>query len=251
MEFLVFIAVAWLIFGGGLATVIGWIKDLFGGNSTSEARPPPAAVRTKPSTPHTYRPENRNATTPISFTPSKSGARGASDLKDINDAFTGRRLDLTQAIFECVSCHVFYQAASIAVLREANSSRCMACGSTQIVEHGKGQAHAKARNYTPDAVTLKNYRQHIGHVITFTGLVHDVKQSRRGVDYAVMFESASWTKGLKMVAFKGGVRKLGGASMLGSYKGKTLTIRGLLIHDAVFGPEIIVDDPAMIVRIEP
>jgi hypothetical protein len=66
-----------------------------------------------------------------------------------------------------------------------------------------------------------------------------------------MFESASWTKGLKMVAFKGGVRKLGGASMLGSYKGKTLTIRGLLIHDAVFGPEIIVDDPAMIVRIEP
>jgi hypothetical protein len=127
----------------------------------------------------------------------------------------------------------------------------MACGSTQIAAQGTGQTHAKARNYTPDAVTLKDYRQHIGHVITFTGLVHDVKQSRRGVDYAVMFESTSWTKGLKMVAFKGGVRKLGGASVLQSYKGRTLTIRGLLIQDPVFGPEIIVDDPAMILRVEP
>jgi hypothetical protein len=66
-----------------------------------------------------------------------------------------------------------------------------------------------------------------------------------------MFEKVSWTKGLKMVAFKGGVRKLGGAATLQTYQGKTLTIRGLLIHDATFGPEIIVDDPAMIVRADP
>jgi hypothetical protein len=251
VELLIFVAVVWLIFGGGLAALFGWVKGLFGGNSTSEARSPQPDVRTKPPAPHTYRPLSSNTPRPISFTPSKSGSRGVSDLKDINDAFTGRRLDLSLAIFECVSCHVFYQAASFAVLREANSSRCMVCGSTQIVEQGLGQTHTKARNYTPDTVTLNNYRQHTGHVITFTGLVHDVKQSRRGVDYAVMFEHASWTKGLKMVAFKGGVRKLGGAAMLRSYKGKTLTIRGLLIHDPVFGPEIIVDDPAMIVRVDP
>lgn len=245
MELLFLIAVVWLIFK------FGWLKGLFGDSSSHEARSPPGDVRAKPSTSYTYRPSSRNGTRPNSSAPFISGARGAADLRDINEAFTGRRLDLSQAIYECVSCHVFYQAASIAVLREANSSRCMACGSKEIVEQGRGQAHAQARNYTPELVTLRNYRQHIGRIITFTGVVHDVKQSRRGADYAVMFESASWTKGLKMVAFKGGVRELGGATMLRSYKGKTLTIRGLLIDDPVFGPEIIVDDPAMIMRVEP
>lgn len=176
-------------------------------------------------------------------------ARNTSNLSDINDAFTGRRLDLSQSVYECINCHVFYQAASVMVLREANNARCMVCGSTHISEHRIGQARAEARNYVPDAVTLNNYRQHIGQVITFTGYVHEVKQSRRGLDYAVMFEKTSWTRGLKMVAFRGGVRKLGGAATLINYAGKTLTIRGLLIQDPTFGPEIIVDDPAMIIRV--
>src|SRR5690606_14764532 len=149
----------------------------------------------------------------------------------------------------CSNCHVFYQEASMAVLREANSSKCMACGSSKLRRHGKGDSNAGARNHTPDTITLSNYREHIGQVVTFSGYVHEVKQSRRGLDYAVMFESKSWTKGLKMVAFRGGVRNLGGASTLKSYAGKTLTIRGLLIQDPTFGPEIIVDDPAMILRV--
>ena len=137
----------------------------------------------------------------------------------------------------------------MAVLREANASKCMACGGSQLRRHGKGDSHAGARNHTPDTVTLANYREHFGQVVTFTGYVHEVKQSRRGVDYAVMFEAKPWTKGLKMVTFKGGVKNLGGAKALQGFAGKTLTIRGLLINDRVFGPEIIVDDPAMILRI--
>ncbi|GMU70367.1 MAG: hypothetical protein AMXMBFR37_26990 [Steroidobacteraceae bacterium] len=127
----------------------------------------------------------------------------------------------------------------------------MACGSTQISQRSVASPYIGARNYIPDIVTLANYRRHIGHVITFSGYVFDVRRSRRGLDYAVMFENTSWTKGLKMVTFKGGVRKLGGAARLRSFKGKTLTIRGLLIYNAVFGPEIIVDDPSMIMEVTP
>ncbi|MCG3201203.1 MAG: hypothetical protein NFCOHLIN_01069 [Gammaproteobacteria bacterium] len=238
--------------------MFGWLRALFERSPTPpQDRSPRPEVRTKPSAPNTYRPSPRAATRPIRFTSgganrTGASARNAADLSGINDAFTGRRLDLSQPVYECVGCHVFYQAASVEVLREANSSRCMVCGSTQIAEHGKGkgQERAEARNYTPNAVALNNYREHIGQVITFTGYVYDVKQSRRGLDYAVMFERASWTKGLKMVAFRGGVRKLGGAATLKSYAGKTLTIRGLLIQDPIFGPEIIVDDPAMVIRVD-
>jgi len=127
----------------------------------------------------------------------------------------------------------------------------MVCGSTQISEFGLEQPRRQARNHTPDAVTLQTYRAHIGQVITFTGYVYDVKRSRRGTDFAVMFENTSWTKGLKMVAFRGGVKKIGGETTLIAYKGKTLTIRGLLIRDPVYGPEIIVDDPSMILRVQP
>lgn len=135
------------------------------------------------------------------------------------------------------------------VLREANAAKCMACGSLQLRRHGKGGSNAGARNYTPGAITLTNYREYIGQVVTFSGYVHEVKESRRGVDYAVMFEAKSWKTGLKMVAFRAGVKHLGGETKLKSYAGKTLTIRGLLINDKTFGPEIIVNDPAMILRV--
>jgi hypothetical protein len=137
----------------------------------------------------------------------------------------------------------------MAVLREANASKCMVCGSSELRQHGKTELNSSARNHIPDAITLSNYRNHIGQVVTFTGYVHEVKQSRRGSDYAVMFEAKSWTKGLKMVAFRGGVAKIGGAQTLRAYAGRTITIRGLLIQDKTFGPEIIVDDPAMILKV--
>jgi hypothetical protein len=125
----------------------------------------------------------------------------------------------------------------------------MVCGGASIIGVGKQTPKAGARNHVPDVVTLQNYRQHVGRVITFSGLVHKVNRSRRGTDFAVMFERASWTTGLKMVVFRHGARKFGGQTLLG-YEGKTLTIRGLLIVDPTYGPEIIVDDPSMVVRVQ-
>jgi hypothetical protein len=235
-----------------------WLKKLLGGTPQADpyARRTPQ-IRTKLPAPATYRPSARTSgTSSIKFGPApaarSSGLSPAvTNLTDINDAFTGRRLDVSQAVYECLNCHVYYQAGSVEVLRELNQSRCMVCGGSQISQFGREQRRREARNHTPDAVTLQTYRAHVGHVITFTGYVHDVKRSRRGTDFAVMFESASWTKGLKMVAFRGGVRKIGGEATLLGYKGKTLTIRGLLINDRVFGPEIIVDHPSMILRVQP
>lgn len=239
------IVVVWILFA--------WLGGSSGGSGRSggsSQRPPPEPRTRKPPT-DTYRPSSRSPTKPINFGTgaTQSASSHGGDLRDINDAFTGRRLDLAQLIFECGNCHVFYQEASMAVLREANASKCMACGSSQLRRHGKSDSNAGARNHTPDAITLTNYRDYIGQVVTFSGYVHEVKQSRRGVDYAVMFEAKPWTKGLKMVAFRGGVKNLGGGTKLKSYAGKTLTIRGLLINDRTFGPEIIVDDPAMILGV--
>lgn len=261
MEFLVVLFFIWLAY-----QIVKYLFNEFRERLQPSSRrsPPPSTSgsethvsekRTRSSSSHTYRPSVSRPGSGIVFEPvrNQSVAKSTLDhtsLSDINDAFTGRRLDTSQILYECGACHVFYQEESIAVLREANGSRCMACGSTQIAVYGVGRKANKARNYTPDAVTLDNYREHIGHVITFTGIVYEVKQSRRGSDYAVMFERASWTKGLKMVAFKGGVRKLGGASVLKGYAHRRLTVRGLLIVNPVYGPQIIVDDPTMIIRVE-
>lgn len=209
------------------------------GGSTGPSRSAPS---------HTYRPSAAGSTL-VKFRPLAAEASSPGALGEINDAFTGRRLDLSQSVHECTNCHVFYQDASMVVLREANGSRCMVCGSASLRPYGARRTDSNARNHVPGQVTLESYRGHFGQVVTFTGLVHDVKQSRRGSDFAVMFENKSWTKGLKMVAFRGGVRKLGGASALKGYAGRTITIRGLLINDRTFGPEIIVDDPSMILRV--
>jgi hypothetical protein len=246
----------WFIVG---VWVVFWLlPKLFGSSSTPPSSPPRArtdAPAPPPKSPDVYRPTNKPRQSPIKFqtpTVSTDGGELSSSpkaLEEINDAFTGRRLNASSAIFECRSCHVYYQAESVEVLREANGSRCMVCGKASIAQVGGQRPNSRARNHVPDVVTLANYRQHIGRVITFSGHVHQVKRSRRGTDFAVMFERAGWTKGLKMVVFRHGARKFGNQTLLG-YEGRTLTIRGLLVDDPTFGPEIIVDDPSMVVRVQ-
>ena len=252
-----------ILLGIGIYIVVKLVEAMNrSANSNSERRSPPTVDRTGTSSapktkspPTVYRPTAGKPKSPVRFNPvgHQSGqitGSTSSSLSEINDAFTGRRLNSNSAIYECTTCHVFYQSGSMEVLREANNAKCMVCGSTQIARHGETASRGRARNYTPDVVTLHNYREHIGQVITFTGRVCEVKRSRTGLDFAVMFERKPWAKGLKMVAFKGSTARLGGASKLMSYAGKTLTIRGLLIQHSIFGPEIIVDDPAMIIRVD-
>jgi hypothetical protein len=168
-------------------------------------------------------------------------------LAGLHDAFTGARLNPSLGFFQCANCKVYYHAASFAVLREENSSRCVACGAAAVVALTEQQSKTtKGRDYNPDVVTLANFRQHFDRVVTFEGRVHGVKLSRRGMDYAVMLENASWTKGLKLVFFRGAVSAVGGPDFINSLAGRTVRVRGLLINHARFGPEIIISERGMI-----
>ncbi|PSW06751.1 hypothetical protein C9I89_04245 [Photobacterium lipolyticum] len=87
---------------------------------------------------------------------------------------------------------------------------------------------------------------HIGSVVTFEARVVEVKESRRGNDFAVMFENKSWTKGFKLVFFRDAVRKVGGKPYISSLSGKTVRVRGLVVKHPRFGYEIIVSEKSMI-----
>ncbi|KPN91119.1 hypothetical protein AL066_12525 [Pseudomonas nunensis] len=97
-------------------------------------------------------------------------------------------------------------------------------------------------------MTLGNYHQYVGSVVTFEGLVHKVRESSRGNDYAVMFEDKSWVKSFKLVFFRGAVKKIGGSQILG-LSGKRVKVRGLIIEHPDFGFEIVVSEKAMILSV--
>ena len=69
------------------------------------------------------------------------------------------------------------------------------------------------------------------------------------MDFAVMFEQASWTKGLKLVFFRGAVGAVGGREFITGLQGRTVRVRGLLIRHPRFGPEIIISERSMILSV--
>ncbi|XUM23200.1 hypothetical protein ACRAVF_07300 [Bradyrhizobium oligotrophicum S58] len=73
--------------------------------------------------------------------------------------------------------------------------------------------------------------------------------SKRRKDYAVMFEQASWSKGLKLVFFRKSVPDAGGVAFIKSLKGRDVRVRGLLINHRFFGPQIIITDRNMILDV--
>ncbi|MDR1826971.1 MAG: hypothetical protein LBR29_01430, partial [Methylobacteriaceae bacterium] len=142
---------------------------------------------------------------------------------------------------------------SFEALRDLNDSRCSACGWPTLAQYHYTPRTTPGEmiwcNFSPDAVTLESYKQHVGRVVTFEGVVRDVKVSRRGTDFALMFENAAWIKGFKLVFFKSAVASLGGPDYLHSLKGKTLRVRGLIANVPVFGYEIIVTHKSMILDV--
>lgn len=133
------------------------------------------------------------------------------------------------------------------MLREENAGRCVACGSTAIVSRGTQDASTqRGRDYDPNTVTLANFRSHFDRVVTFEGIVRAVRVSRRGKDYAVMFENASWSKGLKLVFFRRSIDAAGGVDFIKSLSGRRVRVRGLLTNHRFFGPEIIISERGMI-----
>lgn len=226
--------------------------------STPTSRRPPdtSSVRTKRE-PNIYRPSTstRKQTRPaIKFKENDSGAGSLTDLdiKDLVDALTGAPLTLSLGLYQCQHprCRVFYQLHSVEVIKSENGGRCVSCQHAGKIVNVSGRREQRGRNADVSAITLENYRQYVGQVITFQGNVYTVYNSSSGKDYAVMFENKRWTQGFKMVCFRGDVEKIGGPRYLYSLVGYQVRVRGLLIQHEVFGYEIIVSDRAMILGVQ-
>lgn len=208
----------------------------------------PGQSRPKPS-PDTYRP--RPAQKPsIKFGTVSQGPAAPPDLEGLHDAFTGAPLNPALGLHQCTSCQVYYHTESLDVLREANAGQCVACGSTALVARGAQEARShRGRDYDPNVITLANYRSHFGRVVTFEGMICELKVSKRGKDYALMFERASWTKGLKLVFFRRSIPQAGGLNFIKYLDGRHVRVRGLLIRHPIFGPEIVVSERSMILDV--
>lgn len=170
------------------------------------------------------------------------------NLEGLRDAFTGAPLDLKLGLYRCSTCQVYYHRESFEVVQSENGGRCVACASATIIQVF-GQS-SPGRNFTPDVVTLANFREHFGRVVTFEGDVRMVRASQRGTDFAVMFEQKSWVTGFKLVFFRQAVRKVGGPAFVKRLEGRRVRVRGLLINHAQFGPEIIISERSMILDIK-
>lgn len=244
-----------------LAFVVYIIYKIFSslskrGGSSGASRAGSSTVSSPPKNTNTYRPAARK-TSGIDFGGgSNSGSTASSaslqkELDDLCDAFTGEKLDSAKGLYRCERCKVYYHNASYEVLRSENSGACVACGAANLIAVSIGNAStSRGRNYDPSIVTLANIKAHVGRVVTFEGYVHSVKASRRGTDYAVMFEPKAWASGFKLVFFRGAANKVGGAAFINGLNRRTVKVRGLVVDHPTFGLEIIVSERSMILSIQ-
>lgn len=165
------------------------------------------------------------------------------------DALTGEALNNRFGLFQCDHCKVYYHPTSYDVIQSENSGRCVACLAVTIRPVSVPTANRFPQsgfNYQPEVITLTNYREHLGHVITFEGYVQSIRMSRSGNTYALMFEDTNWAAGLKLVIFRRKESAVGGAPFIGRLLHKTVRVRGLLQKHAIFGYQIIVSERTMI-----
>ena len=217
-------------------------------------QPPPATSVPRARDLNIFRPSTftRTSTRPaITFTEIDASAGSPIDLdiKGLVDALTGAPLTLSLGLFQCQRCQVFYQLQSFDVIKSENGGRCVSCQQTKIINVSR-RREQRGRNVDVSIITLENYRQYVGRVITFEGHVYNVKTSKRGTDFAVMFENRSWAKGFKMVVLRNCVVRVGGTAYLKSLAGHRVRVRGLLVNHALFGYQIIVSDRAMILGVQ-
>ena len=258
METIVILLIIWggfalfdKVFGGGEES--NSQNDAYNTRSTTRSYQtgPQTSVKSK----NVYRPKSRaggnNSSIKFNHTANTpSSVNGNIDLTDLHDAFTGAPLKQELGLYRCASCTVFYHSESYNLLREENDSRCVSCQKPNIVLFDVTKEARTGKDYNPDIITLDNYRDYEGSVVTFEGFVHKVNESRRGSDFAVMFENKSWTRGFKLVFFRDAVRKVGGPSYIRSLRGKTIKVRGLLINHKRFGYEIIISEDSMIIGVQ-
>jgi hypothetical protein len=222
----------------------------------------PMATRSRTATEQkkrTYRPRQTTSASPkIKFKGTsnyshKGGSHSTSllDISGLHDAFTGVALNRALGLFQCTKCKVFYHQGSIDVLAEHNHEKCVSCQSNSIVAvSSRSKTQTRGKDYSPNVVALGNLAGHEGSVITFEGRVCKVIESRRKGDYAAMFEDKSWSKGFKLVFFRGNANAVGGEAYIRTLTGKIVKVRGLLVKNAIFGHQIIASEKTMILDVK-
>lgn len=205
-----------------------------------------------------YRPKSAGGNSSgISFASAGESAPSAMLGEKVTDFVTGGALRTSASTYQCVDCLAYYSPESFDLLRSENGGRCASCRSVNLRALGGQRPEEPRRTATPSArasgpgvATLTNFRSFEGQVVTFTGRVVKVLESRRGGDFAVMFEDKSWKHGFKLVFFKGALSAVGGPAYVRSLRRATITVRGLIVNHSQFGYEIIVNDRRMVLRVD-
>ncbi len=200
-----------------------------------------------------FRPSStsRRASSLPFYSSTKHGSTESLDIVGLHDAFTGEPLNLSLGLHQCKQCKVYYHSSSLDVVRLENGGRCVGCRAiNSIIAVLDWQFSDVGRENEAQVVTIHDYHDHVGRVITFEGYVPRVNVSRDGRSYAVMFENTSWSRGLKMCVFKRDVRSVGGAQFLKGLKHKRIQVRGLLTNHPQFGFQIIVTTRSMIQSVQ-
>lgn len=205
-----------------------------------------------------YRPSaGGGSSSGINFGSSGASSTSKSLGEQVTDFVTGAALITSASTYQCAECLAYYSAESFDLLRSENGGRCASCRSVNLRSLG-GQRQQESRRAVPPTgratapgtATLANFRSFEGQVVTFTGRVVKVLESRRGGDFAVMFEEKSWKQGFKLVFFKGALRDIGGPTYVRNLRGSTITVRGLIVNHSQYGYEIIVNDRRMVLRVD-
>jgi len=222
---------------------------------TYSPRPTPPVTRSTPSSYVSSKPvpaPPRSSSRPvIQFRPViESSITSDPKFEDLQDALTGEKLDARRGLYQCYKCKVFYHSENYAILKEINSSKCVSCQSTDIRSATETSQTSSTSAFIPNVITLENYKNFLGQVVTFEGFVCNILESARYPgNFAVMFENKSWTQGFKLVFRKNVTYLMGGPSFVWSLANKTVSVRGLIVKDDIFGYEIMVTDKQMILGV--
>lgn len=195
----------------------------------------------------------------ISFGSEAARSTSAGLGEQVTDFLTGASLQTSASTYQCGECFAFYSPESYELLRTENGGRCASCRTANLRTLGLRDGGSAARPRTvpptghaagPGVATLTNYRSFEGQVVTFTGRVVKVRESRRGGDFAVMFEDKRWNSAFKLMMFKSALNYLGGSTYAQQLEGATVTVRGLLVNHPKFGYQMILNDRRMVLRVE-
>ena len=255
-----------LAFRSALSRVELWFRDQ--ARALRNALPHPSAPPGPDIPAHrsvnVYRPQRhtsrrrrtRNVSNPkrIVFKPENGIAFNTSvpAIDDLVDALTGAPLHRAPGLRQCQRCKAHYHRQSYEFIMNENNGRCVACLSPKIPlltadSPTRAAPVPAAAAVTPVLVNPANYHAHSDRLVELEGDVVDVLQSRGGQQFALMFEQATWSKGIKLVIPARLAFQIGGPGILFKLRAKTVRVRGLLKMHPLLGPQIMASGPEAIV----